>query len=170
MRLYQPLLWHWSRKNGIQPQDYEDVCQDVFKVVTVRICSFELGDHRGSFRAWLRAITNNVCQERFRQNGIEGRATGGTDAGARLQELPDQVRVEDDPTELVNDLYRRTISLVRNEFSDRDWRVFERLTFDNISPHEVAKELGLTPVNVRAIKSRIYRRLREELGEALDGI
>jgi len=167
--MYRQLLWHWARQGGTKPQDFDDVCQDVFKVVTVRIGSFELGEHRGSFRAWLRAITRNVCLERFRAAGVEGRAVGGTEAGALLQEIADPMSEDDDPPELVNELLRKAIALVRGEFSDMHWRVFELLTFADKSPTEVAVETGLTAVNVRAIKSRVRRRLHEELGDVLDG-
>ena len=80
----------------------------------------------------------------------------------------DPTPLDDDPSELVADLFRQTISLVRGEFSDLHWAVFERLTFQSKTPAEVGAELKLTDLNVRAIKSRIYRRLREELGEVLD--
>ena len=73
---------------------------------------------------------------------------------------------DEDPPGLVADLLRRAVALVRGEFSDAHWAVFERLAFDGKSPAGVGAELGLSEVNVRAIKSRIYRRLREELGDA----
>jgi RNA polymerase sigma-70 factor (ECF subfamily) len=165
VELYRPLLWHWARRAGVPPQDIDDVCQDVFRVVAVRIGSFRLGGRTGSFRAWLRGITRNVCRERAR---ADERAAGGTDAAARLYEVADPAAADTDPPELVADLLRRTVGLVRGEFSAAHWQVFERLAFDGRTPAEAAAELGLTEVNVRAIKSRIYRRLREELGDLLD--
>ena len=167
--LYRPLLWHWARQGGVKPQDYDDVCQDVFKVVTVRIGSFTLGERRGSFRAWLRAIIQNVCRERARTGGVEGRAAGGTEAGTFLREVVDPAARDDDPPELISELVRGVLVVVRREFSDVHWRVFERLTFDGRPPAEVAVETGLTVVNVRAIKSRIRRRLHEELGDCCGG-
>src|SRR2546421_650867 len=66
--LYRPLLWHWARRAGVDGQDCDDVCQDVFRVVAERIGSFRLGERVGSFRAWLRAITRNVCREQGRRD------------------------------------------------------------------------------------------------------
>jgi RNA polymerase sigma-70 factor (ECF subfamily) len=166
--LYRPLLWHWARQSGVKPQDVDDICQEVFKVVTVRIGSFELNAHHGSFRAWLRSITRNVCRERERKVGVEGYAAGGTAAGVILSEVVGHVLEDQDPADLVSDLIRQAVVLVRGEFSDAHWLVFERLTFDGLSPSEVAVEKGLTAANVRAIKSRIRRRLHEELGDVLE--
>jgi RNA polymerase sigma-70 factor, ECF subfamily len=168
--LYGPLVAHWARRAGVPSQDQDDVCQDLFRVVTKRIGTFQLGEHRGSFRAWLRNITRNVCRERARADVPALRAAGGTNAGLQLHEVADPATDEADPPELVADLHRRTLALVRGEFSPAHWQVFERLTFDGRTAAEVAAELELTTVNVRAIKSRIYRRLREELGDLLDGI
>lgn len=167
IELYRPLLWHWARRAGVAPQDFDDVCQDVFRVVARRIGSFRLAGRPGSFRAWLRGITRNVCREHLRHHGPSPRAAGGAAAAARLREVADPAGGED-PSELVADLFRRTIAVVRGEFSDGHWAVFERLTFGGRTPAEVAAELRLSAANVRAIKSRIYRRLREELGDVLD--
>jgi len=164
--LYRPLLWHWARRAGADAQDFDDVCQEVFVVVSRRIGAFQLAEREGSFRAWLRAITRNVCRERGRTESAQARASGGTDAVIRLAEVAEPA-AEDDPSELVAELYLRAIDGVRSDFSSRDWRVFERLTYDGRSTAEIAVETGLSAVNVRTIKSRIYRRLREELGELI---
>ena len=166
MTLYRPLMWHWAKQEGICPQDFEDVRQDVFRVVVQRIKVFELGERAGSFRTWLKRITHNICHERSRLNAGP-RGAGGTEAALRLNEAADP-NVGDDPPDLVADLIRRATTLVRGDYSDLHWSVFERLVFQSRSTAEVAAELGLTEVNVRAIKSRIYRRLREELGDVFE--
>lgn len=165
VELYGPLLRYWAKQNGASPTDSEEVCQEVFSRVVELIASFQLGDRRGSFRAWLRQITRNVCRERRRSNGPVNQPTGGTDATIQLNEVADPIAEDDDPPELIADLYRRVIALVRGEFSDRDWAVFERLVFDEQSTADIASEMGLAVDNIRKIKSRIYRRLREELGD-----
>jgi len=164
--LYRPLIWHWARQEGIPPQDFEDIRQDVFRVVVERIGTFELGERFGSFRAWLKGITHNICRERARRNAGP-RGVGGTEAAIRLNEAADPAN-DDDPPDLVAGLIRQATALVRGEFSDLHWAVFERLVFQFRSTAEVAAELGQTEVNVRAIKSRIYRRLREELGDVCE--
>src|SRR4051794_26352275 len=71
--LYRPLLWHWARRAGVSEQDFDDVCQEVYRVVCRRVGEFRRGERAGSFRAWLRGITWNVCRERDRKDNCEAR-------------------------------------------------------------------------------------------------
>lgn len=169
IRLYQPLLWHWARQEGVSPQDFDDVCQDVFRVVVARIGAFVPRDQTGAFRSWLRAITRNVCRERRHATPVEGSAAGGSEAVIRLREVPGVDVESDDPPALVGALHRQAMALVRGEFSDTYWQVFERLTVGEQQPAEVASEMGLTADYVRTIKCRIRKRLNEELGDVAGG-
>lgn len=166
--LYRSLLCHWAGEFGVPSQDLDDVCQEVYAEVKRQIGAFERGERTGSFRKWLREIARRKCLERFRADGPEGRGAGGSEAAQRLQAVPDRP-ADDDPADLLAELRRRTMAMVRAEFSDAHWRVFERLVFDRATPAEVAAGERLTEANVRAIKSRILRRLREEEGEVGEG-
>jgi RNA polymerase sigma-70 factor (ECF subfamily) len=57
--------------------------------------------------------------------------------------------------------------LIRSEYEADVWRVFWRVAVEGHSPAEIAAELGVTPAAVRKTKSRILRRLREEVGELI---
>ena len=79
-------------------------------------------------------------------------------------ELPD----EDDQPEQLRGLYQRALELVRVEFEEPTWRAFERVVIDGRSPVDVAEEFDVTPAAIRKSKSRVLRRLREQLGELID--
>ena len=55
-------------------------------------------------------------------------------------------------------LHRRALELVRAQFEDRTWQAFWEVVID---------DLGMTALAVRQAKSRILRRLKLELGEAI---
>jgi RNA polymerase sigma-70 factor, ECF subfamily len=57
--------------------------------------------------------------------------------------------------------------LVRAQFEDRTWQAFWKVVIEETSPAEVARDLGMTALAVRQAKSRILRRLKLELGEAI---
>jgi len=65
----------------------------------------------------------------------------------------------------VRQLRLRALELIRAEFEDRTWQAFWRVTVDGQPTKDVAQELGVTPSAVRLAKSRVLRRLREELGD-----
>lgn len=164
LRLYRPSIVFWARRNGVSVSDLDDVCQDVCRVVTERIDEFRR--HQiGSFRCWLREITRRVCLEQARTCPRSLCGSGGSEALLRLRELPEMEFSEDDPQEQIADLLERTVALIRSEFSECDWQVYSLLSYDQQSPRQVATALQLSEANVRQVKSRIYRRLREELGD-----
>src|SRR5262249_39301537 len=101
-------------------------------------------------------------------------AVGGTDLQKRLEQVPAPADDEDNnPLELsenpddITGLYRRALSQVKQEFENRTWTAFWRVTVENRLPVEVAAELGITANAVRQAKSRVLRRLREEMGELI---
>lgn len=56
--------------------------------------------------------------------------------------------------------------MVRSEFEDRTWQAFWRVAVEGHATAEVAADLGITANAVRQAKSRVLRRLRQELGDS----
>ena len=62
-------------------------------------------------------------------------------------------------------LFERALELIRGEFEERTWHAFWLTAVEDHPTGEVALELVMTPGAVRVAKSRVLRRLREELSE-----
>jgi RNA polymerase sigma-70 factor (ECF subfamily) len=169
VHLYSPLVYHWCGRQGVRPPDADDVAQEVFRVALTRLGDFRRDRPGDTFRGWLRGITRNVLLAQFRSAGRQPQAAGGSDAWQRLQEVPGPTAAadEDDPPAEVNDLYRRALELVRGEFEDRTWQAFWSVAVAGRNPAAVADDLGVTPAAVRQAKSRVLRRLKEELGDVI---
>jgi RNA polymerase sigma-70 factor (ECF subfamily) len=145
--------------------------QDVFAAVHSAIGRFERDRPDGTFRGWLWTITRNKIRDHARRTAGEAVASGGTDAYRRLAELPEQWADDSaDPHDRreLSALFRRGVELIRGEFEDRTWQAFWRTVIDERPTDEVAAELGVSSNAVRQYKSRVLRRLRQELGD-LDG-
>jgi RNA polymerase sigma-70 factor (ECF subfamily) len=56
---------------------------------------------------------------------------------------------------------------VRAEFEECTRQAFCKVAAEDLGPAEVAAELGMIPNAVRESKSRILRRIKEELGELI---
>jgi RNA polymerase sigma-70 factor (ECF subfamily) len=60
------------------------------------------------------------------------------------------------------------LDLVRGEFENRTWEAFWRTAVEDRPARDVADELGMSVLAVYKAKSRVLRRLRQELGDLVD--
>ncbi len=156
---------------GLPLQDTPDVVQEVFRSVFAGLDDFR-GDHKGSFRAWLRGITRHRVLDQLRRDKGVPEVAGGTAAQQRFQEIPE----EDDPTtthaavDPAHSLWHRALELVKGEFEIATWQAFWRVAVDGEAPADVAEDMAMTRHAVYQAKSRVMRRLRQELnGLEADG-
>jgi RNA polymerase sigma-70 factor (ECF subfamily) len=171
VRLYGPLLRYWCGRWGVHGGDAEDITQEVFRAVVSGIERFRRDEPGASFRGWLHGVTRHRLLMHFRGHNRQPHGQGGTDAFVRLQELADgtaHVPDDDDPPGELAGLYHRGLELVRGEFEERTWQMFWRTVVDGESPDRIADELGVSAAAVRKAKSRVLRRLKEELGELME--
>ena len=171
LHLYAPLVDFWLRPNNLQPADAHDVFQEVFRAVAEGICNFHKDRPGDRFRGWLRTIVRNKLADHFRRKAAQPMAAGGSEAYQRLQQVQEPSGPGECPDErdAVQQLRLRAVELVRGEFEERTWQAFLRVTVDGRPTKDVAEELGVTPSAVRLAKSRVLRRLREEM-EGLEEI
>jgi RNA polymerase sigma-70 factor (ECF subfamily) len=166
--LYSPLVYHWCRRWGVEGADADDLLQEVFHSAAQGIASFRRERASDTFRGWLRGITHHKVLAFWRGRDRHPAPPGGSDALHRLHEIPapDADSTEDgEDAEQTSALFHRALSLLRGEFEPRTWQAFWRVAVDNQSSAAVADELGMTANAVRMAKSRVLRRLREELGD-----
>jgi RNA polymerase sigma-70 factor (ECF subfamily) len=162
--LYTPLLYFWACRMGLQAADAADLVQDVFTILLQKFPEFSY-DKSKSFRSWLRTVTVN----RFHDN-LRRKAAALRDAGpAGL----DDVAVPPDAEALWDKQYRdhlvsRAAEVMKAEFQPTTWQAFWGLAVEGKSGAEVAVSLGLSVEAVYAAKSRVLRRLRQELDGLLE--
>ena len=166
VQLYSPLVYSWCRKFGVPQADAADVFQEVFRSLHTHIAEFRKDQPGDAFRGWLWTITRNKIRDYFRRCAGHPQAVGGTDAMVQLMNHPE------DESSMLGDtsderqrssVYLAGMEIVQAEFEDRTWQAFWRTTIDSVSATIVATELGMSVNAVRLAKSRVLRRLREQL-------
>jgi RNA polymerase sigma-70 factor (ECF subfamily) len=171
VQLYTPLVYHWCNRQGLRHADADDLVQEVFQAVSTSLEQFRRDRPGDTFRGWLRGITRNLILVHFRRQGRQPLASGGTDAFQKLQEVPaggvSAEEADADPAEEVTGLYRRALELVRGHFEERTWQGFWQTVVEGRSPVDVAADLGVSPTAIRMAKSRVLRRLKEEVGDLI---
>ncbi len=163
-KLYGPTVYGWCRRRGLKTEDAADVVQEVFRAVAAHVQDFQPGP-TGSFRGWLWTIARSKMLDHFRRDQRQPKAAGGSDAQRSMQQIPESLDESEPGPNPSGDLVRRALALIRPDFTDASWRAFWRVAMEDQPVDEVARELGITPNAVYIAKSRVLRRLRDELGE-----
>lgn len=110
--LYTPLLFHWSKKLGLQESDSADLVQDVFLILWRKLPEFEY-DSGKSFHAWLKTIFLNRYRSRMRQRSmVTANSLGLSSADFGSTDVSDPLADEDDTRYLI----RRAFQLIESEF------------------------------------------------------
>lgn len=167
VELTGPLVYRWCRASGVPREDAADVVQEVFRAIAVHVDDFRRDRPGDSFTAWLAAITRSKIGDHFRRRRGEPRARGGTTAQRQMAAIPEADLPSDEPVgddaDVQTWLSQRALELVRAEFENRTWEAFWRSTVDGRPPADVAEELGMSLHAVYKARSRVLRRLRQEL-------
>jgi RNA polymerase sigma-70 factor (ECF subfamily) len=158
--VYAPLIYRSCRRRGLQDADAADVGQEVLAQVARSIREFEYEPGLGRFRDWLGAVVRNKVW-RFLEK--EGRGVRGS-----LVDVPvDDVRASEADAvwvaEFHNHLLSTALDRIRDRFEPPTWKAFEEVWLKNRPSNEVARELALPIEVVYLAKSRVLKRLRDEL-------
>ena len=165
VHVYAPLVDFWLRQSKLQPADTHDLFQEIFKAVAEGIGNFHKDRPGDRFRGWLRMIVRNKLADHFRRHGTQPAAIGGSEAYQRLQEIEGRDAPAEDREELdaLQQLRLRALEMIRGEFEERTWQAFWRVAAEGQATKDVAEDLGVTASAIRLAKSRVLRRLREEM-------
>lgn len=164
--LYSPLVELWCRAWNVRGADVDDIRQEVFQAVARGLETFRRDRPGDTFRGWLRVITQRKYLDHCRRKGRQPTAEGGSGAHEQMLQVPDAAD-QTDPPEAVSDLHHRALALIRNQFEERTWQAFWRAAVDGEAPADVGQAMGISAAAVRQAKSRVLRRLKEELGDLL---
>ena len=163
VQLYTPLLFHWAQRLGLQPADAADLVQDVLTTLVQKLPGFRYEPNK-RFRGWLWTVALNTWRMDQRRAGPRP----GGDAAALDACLTADHAVALEEAEYRRHLVGRALQLMRADFQPTTWQACWEHVISGRPAAEVAADLGITPGAVYVAKSRVLRRLRQELGELLD--
>jgi RNA polymerase sigma-70 factor (ECF subfamily) len=168
--LYTPLLRHTLLHYDVPAADVDDLVQEVFSVVIRELPQFRHNHQCGAFRRWLRNIAVHRLRGYWRVRQTTAHATGDSDALRRLNELEDPASGPSRQWDREHDEYiaRRLLELLEPEFTPTTWQAFRRQVMDGGKPAAVARELGISTNAVLLAKSRVLRRMRQEIAGLVD--
>lgn len=160
--IYTPLFYSWTKRLGLSSHQAADLVQDLFVTLVEALPHFRY-DPSQSFRAWLKTLLLNRWRNWLRKEGRLSLAGEGP-----LWDVPEMGETpEFEEAEYRRYLVGRALELMQSEFQPATWKACWEFVVNGRPPAEVAAELGLSVNSVYLAKSRVLRRLREELSGLL---
>ena len=164
VELYAPLIYHWTLRAGLPGSQAADCVQDVLTLLVDKLPTFSY-DPKKSFRAWLRTVTVNKCRDTLRHNATVAQSASPLQPDDAV--APDGVELFTDQ-EYQRSLVHRALELMQTEFEPNTWQACWKQVVSGESASAVAQQLGMTENAVYLAKSRVLRRLRDELDGLMD--
>ena len=151
---YSPLMRYIIAPILSDPREQEECLQDVAMRVWDKIQQYD--ETKGSFTAWLTALTRNMALNRAR----------GLSRKEVFQEMSAEVAAaEEGPEEqAIRQEWSRALRQAVAGLGRADQQIFYRKYYYMQSTAQIAAEMGMTE---RAVEGRLYRvkkKLRSELG------
>jgi RNA polymerase sigma-70 factor (ECF subfamily) len=163
--VYEPAVYGFARKKGLQDADARDLCQDVLRAVALAIERWEPDPSRGSFRGWMFRIARNMLINFCASRNRHARGTGDSRLQQALVELPAPASAD---SGLYDIEYRRQLFLwaagqVRGNFTDQTWQAFWQTAIEGQEVKTVAARLSMSAGAVYIARSRVIARLRARI-------
>jgi RNA polymerase sigma-70 factor (ECF subfamily) len=164
LAIYRPVVYRIARRRGLQHADAEDLSQQVFTIVRRAIGSWEPDPVRGRFRSWLAKIAQNATINALTRRPRDA-ATGGTSVFELLDQQLGRAECQADVValEFRRSLFRWAATRIRDEFREPTWKAFWLTMVEGHEIQATASELGMSIGSVYAARSRIVRRLKQEI-------
>lgn len=158
-----PLLYSWARKMTKSP-DAEDLVQEVFQQLLLKLPGYRHDGRPRGFRKWLYTMLRHLWIDKIRCSHYQ--------TSDNLDLMPDPIGA--DPVEAIAEkeynqyLIACALRLVERDFTPTTWHVFVATEVNGRPVAEVAMEYGMSQAAVYKALSRVRSRLRSELGGMLD--
>jgi RNA polymerase sigma-70 factor (ECF subfamily) len=161
---YAPKIYGWCRQWRLQEADAQDVTQEVLAQLVRKLRTFTYDPHKGPFRGWLKTLTHHAWCDYLEERRRAGGGKGGPEELARLETLEARQDLLGALAEVFDlELLAEAQARVQLQVSPRDWKIFQELAVAARPGPDVARELGMTVTAVLMARSRVQKRLRQEI-------
>ena len=161
---YAPKIYGWCRQWRLQEADAQDVTQEVLARLVRKLRTFTYDPHKGTFRGWLKTLTHHAWCDYLEERRRAGGGKGGPEELARLETLEARQDLLGALAEVFDlELLAEAQARVQLQVSPRDWKIFQELAVAGRPGPAVAQELGMSVAAVLMARSRVQKRMREEV-------
>ena len=161
---YQPVIYRMARRRGMQDADAQDMVQEVLLRVSNSIAKYE--PQQGiRFRNWLGRVARNTILTALTRSPRLG--AGGTDVMEKLEQQVDDATAasQELDNEVMREQFLRAAAVVCTDVNSETWQAFELTVIQGLSCEDAATQLCKSIGTVYAARSRVFKRLRDQIEE-----
>lgn len=162
--IYSPLLFRWSRRQGLSIEDSVDLVQEVLMTLIEKLRSFSY-DPSKSFRAWLRTIVVNRAIDFQRSNNARRNRPLEESLASQLIAPDTQLYDEAEYRRL---MIVRSLQLIKESESELTFQAGWLQLVEGMRASDVAQRLDISINSAYLAKSRVLSKLRSDLEGFLD--
>jgi RNA polymerase sigma-70 factor (ECF subfamily) len=164
---YRGVIFRWCLRRGLPADGAEDLTQDVLLKLFRHLPQYKHDPARGQFRAWLKAVVNNILTDFWRrqQRRPERGAVGGTAFLARLGDLTSpevSAELSDEIDGQARTTTAEVFDRVRAKLKETTWQAFYQSLVEQRPAAEVAAGLKLSVASVYKATYRVKQMLVQE--------
>ncbi|MBM3967163.1 MAG: sigma-70 family RNA polymerase sigma factor [Planctomycetes bacterium] len=162
--IYRPVVYRMARRRGMQDADAQDLVQNVLIRVANAIDGWEKMVPETKFRHWLRKIARNTILTALSRRPKDV-AVGGSEISDLFagQAEAESLFERELATETEREHYLRAAAVVKKAVDPDTWQAFELTVVSGHACEDVAKTVGKSVGSIYAARSRVMRRLREQI-------
>jgi RNA polymerase sigma-70 factor (ECF subfamily) len=162
--LYEPFIYRFARRGGLQDADASELVQNVMLAVARAVGRWKPDPARARFRTWLFRIARNQLRDALDALHRHDRfRSAPNDSTLHRVSAPEEFTEEQIRTEARREVFRSAAERIRPAVKESTWQAFWLTAVEARDADSVARELGLSPAAVYIARSRILARLRHEV-------
>ena len=160
VQFYESFVKMVLRKSNISFYEEEDLVQSILLKVWKGLPNYEYRKENAKFRTWLSTIIRNTSITHFRKNEMESHKKDKLLKNIEgVSESKIEQIIDTEWNEYVAGL---AMEKVKEKFEGQAIEVF-RLSLQEKNAREIAEELGIKEDTVYSLRSRVKRRLKQEI-------
>jgi RNA polymerase sigma factor (sigma-70 family) len=167
-RTYSRLIRGFAIQSGLSDSEAKEVEQETLLCVAKTIHQFESNPERGTFKAWLLKLTRWRIADQFRKRPPESarRAVSPcpSEGTPTIEKIPDDSNQDTLwDAEWRKNIIETAIARAGRRANPKHYQVFDLYAVRKWPAAKVAKEMGVSVVQVYLINHRLTRQVRKEV-------
>jgi RNA polymerase sigma-70 factor (ECF subfamily) len=161
---YWRLIYGVARQAGLSDDEARDVVQETLLGVAKNIHEFESSPERGSFKNWLLNFTRWRIADYFRKRLPVAAPSVASDHTATIERIPDPTELDAYwEAEWKKNVFETAVERVCRRVNPKHAQIFDLYAVRHWPANKVAKELGVSMIQVYLVHHRVTRLLKAEV-------